>query len=190
VFEGERSLTRDCNLLGTFNLDDIPAMPRGVPQIEISYEVDTNGILQVSALEKSSNKSQKITITNESNKLSKEDIERMVKEAEHYQEQDKAQLDKITTKNALENSLYQAKSTLTDDKNKDKLSSEERDALLTRVTDTLSWLDNPSLTTDEMKAKQKECDDVFMPIFTKFHDADNVSSSQPAPKSMKVDELD
>lgn len=193
VFEGERSLTRDCNLLGTFNLDDIPSMPRGVPQIEITYEVDANGILQVSAVEKSSNKSQKITITNQSNKLSKEEIERMVQEASKFQEQDKLQLDKITSKNELENYMYQAKTTLTSEANKDKLSSEERDKLLSRVTETLTWLENPELTTEELKAKYKECTDEFMPVFTKFNEQSQSVPSQPqqeVPESKVQDELD
>jgi heat shock 70kDa protein 1/2/6/8 len=189
VFEGERSLTRDCNLLGTFNLDDIPPMPRGVPQIEISYEVDANGILQVSAVEKSSNKSQKITITNQSNKLSKEEIERMVQEAAKFQEQDKLQLDKINAKNELENYLYQSKTTLTDEANKEKLSTEEREKLLSRVSETLTWLENPELNTDELKAKYKECTEEFMPLFTKFHS--QPESQQESKSESKVhDELD
>jgi heat shock protein 1/8 len=185
VFEGERSLTRDCNLLGTFNLDDIPLMPRGVPQIEITYEMDANGILQVSAVEKSSNKSHKITITNDSNKLSKEEIERMVKEAEQFQEQDKAQLEKITTKNELEQYLYQAKNSIQE--TKDKLSSEEKEESLRRVTDTLQWLEHSSATTEELKAKKKECEDVFTPLFARVYQ-DTKQESEPAPTSQ--DEMD
>ena len=185
VFEGERSLTRDCNLLGTFNLDDIPLMPRGVPQIEITYEMDANGILQVSAVEKSSNKSHKITITNDSNKLSKEEIERMVKEAEQYQEQDKLQLEKITTKNELEQYLYQAKNTV--EESKDKLSSEEKEETLRRVSDELQWLENPSLTTDEMKAKKKECEEVFTPLFAKLYQSDKPSTDDTPTSKDEMD---
>jgi heat shock protein 1/8 len=170
VFEGERSLTKDCNLLGTFNLDDIPAMPRGVPQIEISYEVDANGILQVSAVEKSTNKSQKITITNDSKKLTKEEIERMVRDAEQYAEQDKLQMEHITTKNGFENSLYQAKNTLTDEANKDKLSADERDGILTSISTHLKWLED-SHSTEEIKEKQKEFDTELAPIMTKLYGA-------------------
>merc|ERR1711916_385913 len=106
VFEGERSMTRDCNLLGKFNLDGIPPMPRGQPQIDVTFDIDANGILNVSAVEKSTGKENKITITNDKGRLSEDEIERMVAEAEQYAAEDEANKQKIEAKNALENYAY------------------------------------------------------------------------------------
>ena len=177
VFEGERKMTKDCNLLGTFNLDGIPAMPRGVPQIEISYEMDSNGILNVSAVEKSTNKSQSITIKNESNKLSKEDIERMIKEAEQFKEQDQLLADKIDAKNSLESYVYQTKQHVDKDELKSKLSSEDLDTVLTSVKDTLTWLEDTSRNTQEYKDKRTEFESTVTPILSKV--ITNVSGMQP-----------
>lgn len=140
VFEGERSMTKDCNLLGKFQLDGIPPMPRGVPQIEISYDIDSNGILNVSAVEKSSGKSQNITITNDKGRLSKEEIERMVKEAEQFKEQDEEMKGKLEAKNSLENYLYQMKNYIIDDKC--TLSDEDKETVKTTVNEGISWLDS------------------------------------------------
>merc|ERR1712046_548405 len=109
VFEGERSMTKDCNLLGKFNLDGIPPMPRGVPQIEVTYDIDANGILNVSSVEKSTGKENKITITNDKGRLSKEEIEKMVEEAEKYKSEDEANKQRIEAKNGLENYAYNMK---------------------------------------------------------------------------------
>merc|ERR1712154_460391 len=109
VFEGERSMTRDNNLLGKFNLDGIPPMPRGQPQIDVCFDIDANGILNVSALEKSTGKENKITITNDKGRLSQEDIERMVEEAEKYKAEDDANKNRIEAKNGLENYCYSLK---------------------------------------------------------------------------------
>lgn len=177
VFEGERKMTKDCNLLGTFNLDGIPAMPRGVPQIEISYEMDSNGILNVSAVEKSTNKSQSITIKNESNKLSKEDIERMIKEAEQFKEQDQLLADKIDAKNSLESYVYQTKQHVDKDELKSKLSSEDLDTVLTSVKDTLTWLEDTSRNTQEYKDKRTEFESTVTPILSKV--ITNVSGMPP-----------
>jgi heat shock protein 1/8 len=189
VFEGERKLTRDCNLLGTFDLTDIPAMPRGMPQIEISYELDSNGILQVAAVEKSTNKSHQITIKNESNKLSKEDIERMIKEAEQYREQDQLAADKIEAKNSFESFLYQTKNEI--EKDSSKVSKEESDTVKTTVSDALQWLETPSWTIQEIKNKRDEIEKALMPIMMKL--SGNVPSehTNAAPNvSPKVDEVD
>ena len=195
VFEGERKMTRDCNLLGTFDLTDIPAMPRGMPQIEISYELDSNGILQVAAVEKSTNKSHQITIKNESNKLSKEEIERMIKEAEQYREQDQLVADKIEAKNGFESFLYQTKNEI--EKESSKLSKEDSESVKTTVNDALQWLENPSLTTEEIKNKRDETEKVLMPIMMKL--SGNIPSSSPSqtasvpenvPKGPIVDEVD
>merc|ERR1711957_933692 len=115
VFEGERAKTKDCNLLGKFELAGIPPAPRGVPQIEVSFDVDANGILQVGAEDKGTGKAEKITIQAEKGRLSEEDIERMVREAEEYAEEDKKVKDRIDAKNGLESYLYNLKNTLDDD---------------------------------------------------------------------------
>merc|ERR1712065_68508 len=116
VFEGERSMTKDNNLLGKFHLDSIPPMPRGVPQIEVTFDIDANGILNVSAVEKSTGKENKITITNDKGRLSQEEIERMVEEAEKYKAEDDANRHRVEAKNQLENYCYSMKSTLDDEK--------------------------------------------------------------------------
>merc|ERR1711959_616086 len=121
VFEGERSMTKDCNLLGKFNLDRIPPMPRGVPQIEVTYDIDANGILNVSSVEKSTGTENKITITNDKGRLSEDEIEKMVEEAEKYKCEDEANKQRIEAKNGLENYAYNMKNTVSDEKLKDKI---------------------------------------------------------------------
>lgn len=153
VFEGERKMTKDCNLLGKFDLTDIPLMPRGQPQIEITYDVDANGILNVTALEKSSGKTKNITIKNESNKLSKEEIERMVKDAEQYKAQDDAMGEKIEAKNQLESFMYSMKTRVTDAKPDDEIP----EAFKTTLTETEEWLNTngESATKEEFVEKLK-----------------------------------
>merc|ERR1719248_536641 len=112
VFEGERSMTKDNNILGKFNLDGIPPMPRGQPQIDVCFDIDANGILNVSALEKSTGKENKITITNDKGRLSQEEIERMAEEAEEFAEEDKKVREKIEARNQLENYVYSMKNQL------------------------------------------------------------------------------
>jgi len=114
-------MTKDNNLLGKFELTGIPPAPRGVPQIEVTFDIDANGILNVSAAEKSTGKENKITITNDKGRLSKEEIERMVNDAEKYKAEDEKQKDKISAKNSLESYCFNMKSTVEDDKVKDKI---------------------------------------------------------------------
>merc|ERR1712039_908396 len=142
VFEGERSMTKDNNILGKFELSGIPPAPRGVPQIEVTFDVDANGILNVSAVDTSTGKSEAITITNDKGRLSKDEIERMVNEAEKYKEEDDAHRNRIQAKNGLEAYCFQMKSTMEDDKMKDKISEEDKKTILDKVTETLTWLDN------------------------------------------------
>lgn len=164
VFEGERSFTRDNNLLGTFQLDGIPQMPRGVPQIEITYELDTNGILNVTATEKSTSKTNKITITNDKGRLSKEQIEAMVKEAETFKEDDEKNLQRVEAKNTLESYVYNYRNQL-DTELKDKLSTEQMEQMQTVINETRTWLDsNENATKEDYDAKQKECEAVINPI--------------------------
>ena len=180
VFEGERQMTTHNNKLGEFHLKGVPPMPRGTPQIEITYDVDTNGILQVSAVEKSSGKVEKITITNESSRLSKEEIDRMVKEAEQFKSQDDIVRQKVEAKNKLENYCYNTKSTvLNDEKMKASLGD---DALTVEKTidSTLKWLEeNSNLSTEEYEAKQKEVEGILMPIVQKAYQS-NMPAGMPA----------
>merc|ERR1712046_40164 len=122
VFEGERSMTKDNNLLGKFELTGIPPAPRGVPQIEVTFDVDANGILNVSACDKSTGKQNKITITNDKGRLSKEDIEKMVNDAEKYKAEDEQQKERIQAKNELESYCFNVKKTIEEEKVKDKIS--------------------------------------------------------------------
>jgi len=126
VFEGERSMTKDCHLLGKFNLEGIPPAPRGTPQIEVTFDLDANGILNVSAMDKASGKHEKITITNDKGRLSKEDIERMVHEAEKYKADDEKIKKRVEAKNGLESYCVQMKNTLNDEKLKEKFTDDDK----------------------------------------------------------------
>ena len=168
VYEGERALTKDNTLLGTFQLDGIPPMPRGVPQIEIVYDLDANGILNINATEKSSGKTNNITITNDKGRLSEEEIERMVSEAEKYQEEDKKIMETIEAKNKLESYMYQIKSSLNDEKLKDKIDETEKKNMEDKVQEYISWLDDHKTEAKEVyEEKQKELEGQFMEIMNK-----------------------
>jgi L1 cell adhesion molecule like protein len=170
VFEGERAMTKDNNLLGKFELAGIPPAPRGVPQIEVTFDIDANGILNVTALEKSTNKENKITITNDKGRLSKEDIERMVNEAEKYRNEDEKQKETISAKNALESYCFNMKATMEDDKLKDKISETEKKTILDKCNDTIKWLDGNQLAEkEEYEHRQKELEGVCNPIITKLY---------------------
>merc|ERR1719408_814944 len=142
VFEGERAMTKDNHQLGKFELTNIPPAPRGVPQIEVSFEIDANGILQVSAVDKGTGKAEKITITADKGRLSQEEIERMVREAEEFAEEDKKVKARIDAKNGLEGYLYNLKNTLEDDEKglADKLSEEDKEELDNTINEALDWL--------------------------------------------------
>ena len=169
VFEGERSMTTDCNLLGTFNLDGIPPMPRGVPQIEITYDIDANGILNVSAVEKGTGKENKITITNDKGRLSKEDIEKMVAEADTYKAEDDAIKERIEAKNGLENYAYTLRNSVEDEKLKDKLDDADRATITAKCEEIIKWLDdNGGAEKDAFEAMQKELESVANPIMQKI----------------------
>merc|ERR1712197_249952 len=155
VFEGERPMTKDNHLLGKFELTGIPPAPRGVPQIEVTFEIDANGILQVSAEDKGTGKAEKITIQAEKGRLSEEDIERMVREAEEYAEEDKKVKDRIDAKNGLESYLYNLKIHL-------KTMKRELQDI---IDEALDWLDeNPEADKEDYDAKQKEVEQVANPI--------------------------
>merc|ERR1712194_875613 len=165
VFEGERSMTRDNNILGKFNLDGIPPMPRGQPQIDVCFDIDANGILNVSALEKSTGKENKITITNDKGRLSQDEIERMVSEAEKFKAEDDANRNKIEAKNGLENYCYSLKSSISSEEVAGKIPEDEKAHLDATIEDTIAWLDaNPAAEKEEYEEKQKSLEGVAMPI--------------------------
>ncbi len=169
VYEGERQFTRDCNLLGKFQLEGIPPMPRGVPQIEVTFDVDANGILNVSAAEKSTGKSQKITITNDKGRLSKEDVERLVEEAAKHEAEDKALFERVEAKNQLESYLYNSRNSLNEEKVKEKLGEEATTALAT-VEEGISWLsDHQEESKETYTEKQKEYTDKIQPTMMKLY---------------------
>ena len=172
VFEGERAMTAQNNLLGKFELSGIPPAPRGVPQIDVTFDIDANGILNVSAVEKSTGKENKITITNDKGRLSKEDIDKMVSEAEKYKAEDDKQRERIQAKNGLESYAYQMKQTMEDEKLKDKISEEDKKAVLDKCSEVINWLDaNQLAEKDEYEDKQKELEKVYNPVITKVYQA-------------------
>merc|ERR1711991_992307 len=151
VFEGERPMTRDNNKLGEFQLSGIPPMPRGIPQIEITYDVNADGILNVSAVEKSSGKSENITITNESNRLSKEDVEKMVKEAEQFKEQDDALKEKVESRNKLESYLFSVRSSMINDEKMKTALGNDADTVDKTTQEGLSWLEDQKILIEQKK---------------------------------------
>merc|ERR1711860_183812 len=170
VYEGERAMTRDNHLLGKFDLTGIPPAPRGVPQIEVTFDIDANGILNVSAVDKSSGKQEKITITNDKGRLSKEDIERMVADAEKFKAEDDKQKERIAAKNGLESYCFNMKSTLEDEKLKGKINENDQKTILDKCNDAISWLDgNQTAEVEEFKEKQKELESVCNPIISKLY---------------------
>ena len=163
VFEGERSMTRDCNLLGKFQLEGIPPMPRGIPVIEITYDIDANGILNVSANEKSTGKSQKIEIKNDKGRLSPDEIERMVKEAENFKEQDEITKAQIESKNSFENYLYQMKNSTLDEKS--QLPEDTKATIKETVDSELKWLnENQDATKEVYDSRLKDVQDKISPL--------------------------
>jgi L1 cell adhesion molecule like protein len=170
VFEGERPQTKDNHLLGTFNLEGIPPAPRGVPQIEVTFDIDANGILNVSAQDKSTGNVKAITITNDKGRLTKEEVERLVREAEQHKEADELVLKKIQAKNELEQYAYQVKHTVNDEKLKDKISEDEKKTMLDMVQAIEQWIaGNANANVPEFEAKKKELETAFNPIVTKLY---------------------
>jgi len=172
VFEGERAMTKDNHQLGKFELTGIPPAPRGVPQIEVSFEIDANGILQVSAADKGTGKAEKITITADKGRLSQEEIERMVREAEEFADEDKKVQQRINAKNGLESFLYNLKNTLDDEEKgiSDKIDADEKKGLVSMIDEALDWLEeNPEAEAEEYQAKQKEVEQVSNPIMKKVY---------------------
>merc|ERR1711959_125251 len=179
VYEGERKLTKDNHLLGKFHLDGIPPMPRGVPQIEVTYDMNTDGILEVSAVEKSTGKVQKITITNDADRLTKEEVEKMIAAAERFKTEDEAHAKRIEAKNALDNYCYSLRNTLNDEKINSKISEVNKETVREKVDATVKWIDeNHSAETEQYEEKRKELEAVVMPIMAKIYQ--QASGSSPA----------
>ncbi|XP_059095027.1 heat shock 70 kDa protein cognate 4-like [Tigriopus californicus] len=171
VYEGERAMTRDNHLLGKFDLTGIPPAPRGVPQIEVTFDIDANGILNVSASDKSSGKQEKITITNDKGRLSKEEIEKMVNDAEKYKAEDDQQKDRITAKNNLESYCFNMKSTIEDAQLKEKLSDADRKTIADNCEEAIRWLDsNQTADKEEYSDKQKEIEGICSPIIKRLYE--------------------
>ncbi|XP_029692810.1 heat shock 70 kDa protein 1 isoform X1 [Takifugu rubripes] len=170
VYEGERAMTKDNNLLGKFELSGLPPAPRGVPQIEVTFDIDANGILNVSAVDKSTGKENKITITNDKGRLSKEEIERMVQDANKYKAEDDQQREKIAAKNSLESYAFNMKSSVQDDNLKDKISEEDKKKVVGKCEETIAWLENNQLADkEEYQHQQKELEKVCNPIISKLY---------------------
>lgn len=170
VFEGERARTRDNHKLGEFTLGDIPPMPRGVPQIEVSFDIDANGILNVTAIEKSTGKTSNVTITNDKSRLTKEEIDRMTREAEQYEEEDKRFKECVEAKNGLESYCFQVRTTITDDKVSDKIDESTKTALTDQVTETLKWLESNQLASvEEFQSKRQELEQTFGPVMQRLY---------------------
>ncbi|KAG2232141.1 hypothetical protein INT48_008883 [Thamnidium elegans] len=173
VFEGERARTKDNNILGKFELTGIPPAPRGVPQVEVTFDVDANGILNVSALDKTTGKSNKITITNDKGRLSKEEIERMVNDAEKYKAEDEAAAARIQAKNGLESYAYNLRNTLQEEKVATKLDAADKEKLDAAVKEAIDWLDNShEASKEEYESRQKELEEVANPIMMKLYQSE------------------
>jgi len=170
VFEGERPMTQHNHRLGQFNLTGIPPAPRGTPQIEVTFDIDANGILNVSAIEKAGGRTERITITNDQGRLSKEEIDRMVEESEKFKADDEKQKERIDAKNGLESYCFNIKSTVEDSNIKDKLDESERKMIIDKCKEAIEWLErNQTAEVEEFKDKQKELESTFNPIIKKLY---------------------
>eukprot|EP00121_Abeoforma_whisleri_P001379 Awhi_evm1s1226 len=168
VFEGERTMTKDNNLLGQFDLTGIPPAPRGTPQIEVTFDVDADGILNVSAKDKTTGRENKIVIKNDKDRLSDADIKRMVDEAEQFKEEDELLRKKVAAKNGLEAYVFQIQNSVEDEKLASKISDQDKQVVKDKVSETLSWLDtHQDAQTEDYESKKKELESVAMPIFSK-----------------------
>merc|ERR1739844_476570 len=181
VFEGERPMTKDNHLLGKFDLTGIPPAPRGVPQIEVTFEIDANGILQVSAEDKGTGNKEKITITNDQNRLTPEDIEQMIQDAEKFADDDKKLKERVESRNELESYAYSLKNQINDkEKLGSKLSDEDKEKIEESVNDKISWLEeNQEAAGEDFKAQKKELEDTVQPIIAKLYQQGGEGGSPP-----------
>merc|ERR1712137_130928 len=170
IFEGERKMTKDNHLLGKFNLEGIPPAPRGTPQIEVTFDIDANGILNVQAMDKASGKQEKITITNDKGRLTKEEIEKMVNDAEKFKAEDELIKKKVEAKNSFENYCFQMKNTLQEEKLKEVFTDEEKTTVEEASKEGLQWLEgNQDADADAIEGKQKELEAKFNPIMMRVY---------------------
>merc|ERR1711988_1971626 len=180
VFEGERPRTKDNNLLGKFELSGIPPAPRGVPQITVCFDIDANGILNVSAEDKTTGQKNKITITSDKGRLSKEEIERMVQEAEKYKAEDEEHSKKIEAKNGLENYAYNMRNTMNDEKLAGKIDPADKEKITSEIDKAIEWLDaNQLAEVDEFQDKLKELEGICNPIMSKLYAAGGAPGGMP-----------
>lgn len=171
VFEGERPMTKDNHLLGKFDLTGIPPAPRGVPQIEVTFEIDVNGILKVTAEDKGTGSKNHIVIQNDNNRLSPEDIERMINDAEKFADDDKKIKEKVDAKNELESYAYSLKNQIGDkEKLGGKLSDEDKKTIEEAVDEKIKWMEsNADADVEDLKAQKKELEEVVQPIMSKLY---------------------
>jgi len=180
VYEGERARTRDNRLLGKFELSGIPPAPRGVPQIEVTFDLDANGILNVTAVEKASGRQRNIQIKNESGRLSKEEIEAMVADAEKYKEEDRKHSERVGAKSALEQYAFSMKNTLADEKFKDKIEKSDKEKIEKAVKDAIDWVaENEQAEKEEFEKKREELEEVCRPIITKLYQSAGGGAAGP-----------
>ncbi|KAK8512279.1 hypothetical protein V6N12_032002 [Hibiscus sabdariffa] len=190
VYEGERTRTKDNNLLGKFELSGIPPAPRGVPQITVCFDIDANGILNVSAEDKTTGQKNKITITNDKGRLSKEEIEKMVQEAEKYKSEDEEHKKKVEAKNTLENYAYNMRNTVKDEKIGGKLSAEDKKKIEDAIEQAIQWLDNNQLAeADEFEDKMKELESICNPIIAKMYQGSGAGMDEDG-AGPKIEEVD
>jgi len=203
VYEGERQFTKDNNLLGKFDMQGIPPAPRGVPQIEVSFDLSADGILNVSAKDKKGSATGKIRIESEKGRLSQEEIDKIVKDAERYKEEDERMKKKVSAKNGLESFAYQIRNTCDDPNMKKHLEEEDKTKIIAAVDETIKWVDeNPNAETEEFEAKQKELEELWKPIMMKTYQAGGApppgaegpggapGAGAPGADGPKIDEVD
>lgn len=181
VFEGERPMTKDNHLLGKFDLTGIPPAPRGVPQIEVTFEIDVNGILRVTAEDKGTGNKNNIVINNNQNRLTPEEIERMIKDAEKFADEDKKVKEKVEAKNELESYVYSLKNQVADkEKLGGKLSDEEKEKITEAVEEKIKWLEaNANAEVEEFKEQKKSLEEIVNPIMTKFYQGAGAGAGGP-----------
>jgi len=172
VYEGERPMTKDNNLLGKFDLNGIPPAPRGVPQIEVTFDLNADGILHVGAKDKKTGKSGSIKIESNKGRMSEEEIKKRIEEAERFKKEDEEIAKKVKAKNELENFAYSLRNMLDDEKLKAVIGDEDKEKVNKAVTETIDWVDsNPNAELDEFEAKKKDLEDLWKPIITKAYQA-------------------
>lgn len=183
IFEGERSMTKDNHELGKFNLEGIAPAPRGVPQIDVTFDIDANGILNVSAVDKATGKENKVTITNDGSRLTKEDIEKMVADAEKYKAEDELVHKKIEARNGFESYCFQMKNTLNEEKLKGILTDEEKRNIEDWANSGLQWLEgNTDADADAIESKKKELETKFAPIMQRIYQQGAAQGAQGMPQ--------